>query len=43
MIVGIDHAEFELTARVMKAALAARPDQTSWIGYAAWGTRATGT
>jgi hypothetical protein len=42
MIVGIDHAEFGLTLQVIKAALAARPDQKSWIDYAAWGTRATG-
>jgi hypothetical protein len=42
MIVGIDHAEFGLTLRVIDAALAARPDRTSWIDYAAWGTRATG-
>jgi uncharacterized protein (DUF433 family) len=38
MIVGIDHAEFGLTLRVINAALAARPDQKSWIDYAAWGT-----
>lgn len=39
MIVGIDHAEFGLTLRVIEAALAARSDQESWIDYAAWGTR----
>lgn len=42
MIVGIDHAESGLTLRVIDAALAARPDQMSWIDYSAWGTRTTG-
>jgi hypothetical protein len=39
LIVGIDHAEFGLTLRVIEHALASRPDQESWIGYTAWGTR----
>jgi hypothetical protein len=42
MIVGIDHAEFGLTLRVIAAALAARPDDRSWVDYAGWGTRALG-
>lgn len=42
MVVGIDHAEFGLVLRVIEAALATRPDQESWIDYAAWGTRASG-
>jgi nucleoside-diphosphate-sugar epimerase len=42
MIVGIDHAEFGLTLRVIDDALDARSDQESWINYAAWGTRSTG-
>lgn len=42
MIVGIDHGEFGLTLRVIGAALDKRPDQASWIGYAAWGTRSAG-
>lgn len=42
MIVGIDHAEFGLTLRVIHAALDARPDQAAWTDYAAWGTRAAG-
>lgn len=36
MIVGIDHAEFGVTLRVIEAALSTRPDQESWIDYAAW-------
>jgi len=43
LVVGIDHAEFGLTLRVIDAALAARPTPESWTGYAAWGTRSTGT
>jgi len=43
LVVGIDHAEFGLTLPVVEAALAARPTQESWTGYAAWGTRSTGT
>ena len=43
MIVGIDHAEFGLTLRVIGAALAARPDHRSWVNYATWGTRSTST
>jgi hypothetical protein len=43
LIVGIDHAEFGLTLRVIEAALEARPNQDSWVGYAAWGTRSAGT
>jgi hypothetical protein len=39
LIVGVDHAEFGLTLRIIDAALEARPTQESWIGYAAWGTR----
>ena len=42
MIVGIDHAEFGLTLRVIEAALAKRPEHRSWIDYAVWRTRATG-
>lgn len=42
LIVGIDHAEFGLILRVIAAAVDARPDQQSWTGHAAWGTRATG-
>jgi hypothetical protein len=42
LIVGIDHAEFGLTLRVIQAALAARPTQESWTSYAAWGTRSAG-
>ncbi len=42
MIVGIDHAEFGLTLRVIEAALAVRPDPGTWIDYAAWGTRSSG-
>jgi hypothetical protein len=41
MIVGIDHAEFEVTLRVIDSALAARPDQRAWVDYAAWGTRSS--
>jgi hypothetical protein len=37
MIVGIDHAESGLTLRVIDAALAARPDQMSWIDYSGVG------
>jgi hypothetical protein len=40
LIVGIDHSEFGLTLRVIEGALATRPDQAAWRGYAAWGTRA---
>jgi hypothetical protein len=43
LIVGIDHSEFGLTLRVIEAALEARPIQEAWMGYAAWGTRSTGT
>lgn len=43
LIVGVDHAEFGLMLRIIEAALDARPTQGAWIGYAAWGTRATGT
>lgn len=42
LIVGVDHAEFGLTLRIIQAALKARPAQDSWIDYAAWGTRADG-
>ena len=42
LIVGIDHAEFGFTLRIIQAALQARPGQESWTGYAAWGTRSTG-
>ena len=42
LIVGIDHAEFGLTLRVIEAGLASRPTQAAWTGYAAWGTRSTG-
>lgn len=42
MIVGIDHSEFGLTLPVIEAALDVRPDQDSWIDYAAWGTRSSG-
>jgi Domain of unknown function (DUF5615) len=40
LIVGIDHAEFGLILRVIEHALSTRPDQTTWIDYTAWGTRA---
>ena len=43
LIVGIDHAEFGLTLRVIEHALAARPDQAAWIDYTAWGTRSVAT
>jgi len=43
LIVGIDHAEFGLTLRVIEHALASRPDQESWIDYTAWGTRSVAT
>lgn len=43
LIVGVDHAEFGLTLRIIEAALAARPTQNPWTGYAAWGTRSTDT
>ena len=39
LIVGGDYAEFGLTLRIIEAALAARPTQDAWTGYAAWGTR----
>jgi Domain of unknown function (DUF5615) len=39
IIVGIDHAEFGLILRVVDSALGARPDQTAWTDYTAWGTR----
>ncbi|MGH2804542.1 MAG: DUF5615 family PIN-like protein [Thermoleophilaceae bacterium] len=39
VIVGIDHAEFGLTLRVIDAALATRAEQRSWRDYVAWGTR----
>lgn len=42
LIVGIDHAEFGLTIRVIEAALAAHPKQPSWRDRVAWGTRAVG-
>ena len=42
LIVGIDHAEFGLTLRAIENALAARPDQCTWVDYTAWGTRTTG-
>lgn len=42
IIVGIDHAEFGLMLRVIRAAFEARPDQRSWADHAAWGTRAAG-
>jgi hypothetical protein len=41
LIVGIDHAEFGLTLRIIKAALQARPTQDAWTAYAAWGTRSS--
>lgn len=41
LIVGVDHAEFGLTLRIIEAATAARPKQDDWIDYAAWGTRST--
>jgi hypothetical protein len=31
------------TLSVREAALETRPAQASWTGYAAWGTRLTGT
>lgn len=43
LIVGIDHAEFGLTLRIIQAALEGRPTQKAWTGYAAWGTRSTRT
>jgi hypothetical protein len=43
LIVGIDHAEFGLTLRVIEHALASRSDQESWIDYTAWGTRSVTT
>jgi hypothetical protein len=43
LIVGVDHAEFGLTLRIIESALAARPTQDAWTGYAAWGTRSTDT
>jgi len=43
LIVGVDHAEFGLTLRVIEAALANRPTQDAWAGYAAWDTRSTAT
>ena len=43
LIVGVDHAEFGLTLRIIEAALAARPTQAAWTGYAAWGTRSIDT
>ena len=42
LLVGIDHAEFGLTLRVIEKALAIRPEQDDWVDYAAWGTRARG-
>ncbi|MGH2874835.1 MAG: DUF5615 family PIN-like protein [Solirubrobacteraceae bacterium] len=39
LIVGIDHAEFGLTLRVIDHALTSRPDQDAWVDYTAWGTR----
>lgn len=42
LIVGVDHAEFDLTLRIIDAALKARRAQDAWIDYAAWGTRADG-
>ena len=43
LMVGVDHAEFGLTLRIIEAALAARPTQDAWTGYAAWGTRSIDT
>lgn len=43
LIVGVDHAEFGLTLRIIEGALAARPAQDAWTGYAAWDTRSSGT
>lgn len=43
LIVGIDHAEFGLTLRVIEEALASRVKQESWIDYIAWGTRSATT
>jgi hypothetical protein len=43
LIVGIDHAEFGLTLRVIEHSFTSRPDQESWIGYTAWGTRSATT
>ena len=40
LIVGVDHGEFGLTLRIIDHALATRPEQEAWAGYAAWGTRA---
>lgn len=40
LIVGVDHAEFGLTLRIIDHALERRPEQHAWVGYAAWGTRA---
>jgi len=42
MIVGIDHAEFGLTLRVIQAAIHTHPDPQAWTDRAAWGTRAAG-
>ena len=43
LIVGIDHAEFGLTLRVIEHALSTRPDQADWVDYTAWGTRSATT
>ncbi len=42
LIVGVDHAEFGLTLRIIHAALDARPDQESWTNYAALGSTRAG-
>lgn len=43
LVVGIDHAEFGLTLRIIDHALEERPSQEAWTGYAAWGTRSSST
>jgi hypothetical protein len=43
LIVGIDHAEFELILRVIDHALTTRAQQAAWIDYTAWGVRSATT
>jgi hypothetical protein len=39
IVVGIDHGEFGVILDVVETALAARPEQSEWRDYVAWGSR----
>ncbi len=43
LTVGIDHAEFGLTLRVIDHALSTRAQQAAWTDYTAWGVRSATT